>query len=598
MTDNSRQSGLHVDETELPASSHLRIGSLATHDYSDAIRKIPLPRRTSERPLDTLSWGRTYLAAHFAKLPSAMHEWLNRELAEFHKRGRKLNLIGPRGAAKSTIGTLCYVLQSAVEGWEHYIWIVSDTKHQAQTHLENVKTELVDNLVIARDYQQAVGRGPRWQATAIELANGVVIESFGTGQRIRGRRRREHRPTLIVCDDLQNDSHISSAAQRESSRRWFHGTLLKAGTKETNVVNLATALHRDALALELHGSPGWISERFAAIEAWPENLELWEEWEEIYTRGAGSEEPGARKKNLQPVSLTPDSRLLTPSDAARAFYESHEQQMLAGARVLWPEVEDLYTLMRMRVESGRAAFDREKQGSPVDPELCEWPEDYFGEHIWFETWEGIEATSNRDCGFEIADCGLKGTNPQSEIRIPKSPLIIKTMALDPSKGGDGRRGDYSAFVMLGIDAAGVVYVEADLARRATPQMVADGAELCRRFQPLVFGVEANQFQELLAGEIAAEFERRQLAFVTPAAVHNHANKQMRIRRIGPYLSQRRLRFLAGSASTKLLVEQLRDFPAGAHDDGPDALEMALRLAEEIWHGRNADDGLGDRLIAE
>ncbi len=171
------------------------------------------------------------------------------------------------------------------------------------------------------------------------------------------------------------------------------------------------------------------------------------------------------------------------------------------------------------------------------------------------------------------------------------------MALDPSKGGDGRRGDYSAFVMLGIDAAGVVYVEADLARRATPQMVADGAELCRRFRPQVFGVEANQFQELLAGEIAAEFERRQIASVTPAAVHNHVNKQMRIRRIGPYLSQRRLRFLAGSASTRLLVEQLRDFPAGAHDDGPDALEMAIRLAEEIWHGRNADDGLGDRLIS-
>ncbi len=175
-----------------------------------------------------------------------MHEWLNRELAEFRTRGRKLNLIAPRGGAKSTIGTLCYVLQAAVEGWEHYIWIVSDTKQQAQTHLENVKAELIDNLVIARDYPRSAGRGPRWQATSIELANGVVIESYGTGQRIRGRRRREHRPTLIVCDDLQNDSHISSAAQREATRRWFHGTLLKAGTKETNVINLATALHRDA----------------------------------------------------------------------------------------------------------------------------------------------------------------------------------------------------------------------------------------------------------------------------------------------------------------------------------------------------------------
>jgi hypothetical protein len=29
------------------------------------------------------------------------------------------------------------------------------------------------------------------------------------------------------------------------------------------------------------------------------------------------------------------------------------------------------------------------------------------------------------------------------------------------------------------------------------------------------------------------------------------------------------------------VNQLRDFPIGDHDDGPDALEMALRLAEEL-----------------
>jgi predicted phage terminase large subunit-like protein len=164
-------------------------------------------------------------------------------------------------------------------------------------------------------------------------------------------------------------------------------------------------------------------------------------------------------------------------------------------------------------------------------------------------------------------------------------LPVKVIALDPSKGTDARRGDYSAYVLLGIDPLGVIYVEADLARRATPQMVADGVALCRRFRPLAFGVEANQYHELLAGEFVTEFERQHHATIVPAAIHNYVNKQVRIRRLGPYLSQRRLRFLRGSASTQLLVNQLRDFPAGAHDDGPDALEMALRLAEEVWHGR-------------
>ena len=492
-----------------------------------------------------LDWGRHYLAGHFRLPGSSMHEWLAAQLREAAAaRGMRINLIGPRGNAKSTVGTLAYVLKCAVEGVEPYIWIVSDTKEQAQLHLENVKRELVENHRLARDYPIAVGKGPRWKGHAIELANGVVIESWGTGQRIRGRRFRAHRPTLVVCDDLQNDSHISSAAQRESSRRWFHGTLVKAGTPETNIVNLATALHRDALAMELHAAAGWRSAKFASIDPWPTNLELWKDWEAIYCR-------------IEDVHA---ARL------AREFFERHRAEMEAGAGVLWPEHEDLYTLMQMRVESGHVSFDREKQGSPVDPELCEWPEAYFESHIWFDKW------------------------PEE--------LIVRTMALDPSKGQDAGRGDYSAYAMIGIDQHGVVYAEADLARRATPQMVADGAAWCRRFRPLAFGVEANQYQELLAGELAAEFERQQIAHVAPAAIHNYVNKHVRIRRLGPYLSQRRLRFLSGSASTRLLVDQLRDFPAGAHDDGPDALEMALRLADEVWQGRNWTDGLGERLIRD
>jgi predicted phage terminase large subunit-like protein len=527
-------------------------------------------------PQPLLEWGRQYLPHYFSKPASAMHVWLATQLDRSAQlRGLKINLIGPRGSAKSTVGTLCAVLRAAVEGREPYIWIVSDTIEQALLHMDNVKRELTDNPALIIDFPHSVGRGRRWQRHVIELANRVVVEAWSTGQRIRGRRRREHRPTLIVCDDLQNDSHISSAAQRESSRSWFHGTLLKAGTKETNVVNLATALHREALAMELLTAPGWTSKRFASIESWPDDLELWNQWEAIYTQSKKPPaEPGA--DGLVPVAellggFVPQPPALPgvsdAASAARAFFDANKEAMLAGAVVLWPEVEDLYTLMRMRVESGRTAFEREKQGSPIDSLLCEFPEEYFdGDTFWFDEW-------------------------------PRE-LAIRAVALDPSKGKDAQRGDYSAFVMLGIDATGVIYVDADLARRPTPEIVADAAAICRRFQPTVFGVEANQFQELLADEIAAEFSRQQIAFVAPAAIHNYVNKQVRIRKIGPYLSQRRLRFLAGSESARMLVDQLRDFPLGAHDDGPDALEMALRLAEDVWSGKNADDGLGDRLIHE
>ena len=172
------------------------------------------------------------------------------------------------------------------------------------------------------------------------------------------------------------------------------------------------------------------------------------------------------------------------------------------------------------------------------------------------------------------------------------------MALDPSKGGDARRGDYSAYVMLGIDAAGV-----DLCRGRSgpPADAADGGRRRGAVRAVPAARRSASRPISFRSCCAASSRRSSRGSKWPASCRPRftttSNKLVRIRRLGPYLSQRRLRFLASSASTRLLVDQLRDFPAAAHDDGPDALEMALRLAEEVWQGRNADDGLGDRLIA-
>jgi predicted phage terminase large subunit-like protein len=543
--------------------------------------------RRDDGGLDLLAWGRKYLPDHFQLPPSIMHRWMAEQFAAARaRRGTKLNVLGPRGGAKSTIGTLALPLRAAVECQENYIWIVSDTKNQAVAHLENIKAELLDNRRLARDFPEAVGRGLVWRGNSIVLRNGVTIEAFGTGQRIRGRRRRQHRPTLIVCDDLQNDGHIRSALQREHPRDWFHGALLKAGTARTNVINLATALHRDALAMQLHRTPGWTSRIFKAIVRWPQNTSLWQQWEAIYTRedcpdfraSENGTVPLGAAGNAGSPNRRPDENLLAPPAhhssfithhspnplaAAREFYEERRQAMDCGAILLWPAVEDLYTLMCMRAEGGRTAFEREKQNSPMNPDLCEWPEAYFDETIWFDTWP--------------------------------ANLAVKTMALDPSKGSDSRRGDYSALVVLGVDRQGMLYVEADLARRPTPEIVAGGVEWFRRHQPDVFGVEANQFQDLLAGEFEQSFRRQGILAARPVPIENHTSKPVRIRRLGPYLSSHRVRFKTNSPGTKLLVEQLQEFPIADHDDGPDALEMALRLAVQIVHGRVVNDGLGSRL---
>jgi len=58
-------------------------------------------------------------------------------------------------------------------------------------------------------------------------------------------------------------------------------------------------------------------------------------------------------------------------------------------------------------------------------------------------------------------------------------------------------------------------------------------------------------------------------------VVNTGNKVLRVSSLGPLLAADMFRF-GDSPGCRLLLDQLGEFPRGDHDDGPDALEMAVR----------------------
>jgi hypothetical protein len=492
---------------------------------------------TVDRSIDQLTWGRHYLPHYFRKQPSEMHRWMAAELHAARKqRGSKINVVGPRGGAKSTVANTSYILRCAVEGTEPYILILGRTEGLAAKHLSHIKRELTDNVELARDYPEACGRGPVWSESEIRLRNGVQIQAFGAGQSLRGARNAADRPTLVVGDDIQEEDVITSKATRDRDWAWFTGAVLKIGTRETNFVNLCNALHREAIGSRLTVTPGWESKEFASIIRWPENMGLWEQWSEKLHNHDDSQAEAT----------------------AEALYAANRAAMEDGAEVLWPDQEDLYALMFMRETEGRNTFERDKQARVASVESNEWPDSYFDDHIWFEQW------------------------PER--------MRVRVLALDPSKGKDSKRGDYSAFVHLGIGFDGLIYVEADLDRRPPSQIVADGVAIYSRIQPDAFGVEANAWQDLLCAEFGRQFVEAGLPDPEPYAINNNTAKVVRIRKLGPLLGQKRLRFKRGSPGTLLTVSQMRDFPdQHAHDDGPDAVEMAYRLACQLLAGDDDDD---------
>lgn len=204
---------------------------------------------------------------------------------------------------------------------------------------------------------------------------------------------------------------------------------------------------------------------------------------------------------------------------------------------------------------GPRAYAQEYEARFTEQEGAIFPAEYFSEEageLWFDDWPD-----------------------RSDIRV---------LALDPSQGKDIKRGDYSAFALV-QKVGTTLYVEADLARRPTSEVVAAGMRLFEAFQPDDFAVEANGYQELVGVEFGREFERR--GVLNPVSlVVNRDKKENRIAgTLDPLLAQRRLRFRR-TPGTQMLVQQLREFPIGKHDDGPDALEMAIRRAGELLAGCN------------
>ena len=391
------------------------------------------------------------------------------------------------------------------------------------------------------------GEGSVWRSGAIVLRNGVAIEAFGTGQRIRGRRHRAHRPTLIVCDDLQNDSHIRLGRARDRSRTWFHGTLLRAGTPTTNVVNLATALHRDALAMRaLHRRRAGPRASSRRSSAGPTNMSLWE--------AVGSD---LRRRRQPATTGRPPGRSTT--NTAR--------EMDAGAVVLWPEQEDLYTLM------SHAGRERPGGVRAREAELADQSRPVRMARVVLRRDHLVRRVARRRCG---------------------SRRWRSTRARGPTRGAATTR----RWWRWASDRQGVLYVEADLARRPVAQIVADGVAFYRRFRPDAFGVEANQFQELLGGQFEAEFAAAGRAG-RPAVAARQPREQARAdpaagpvpgRRAAAFQERLALDAAAWSSSS-------RTFPSATTTTAPTPPKWPSGWPSSC-STRRGDDGLGDRLPVE
>lgn len=225
---------------------------------------------------------------------------------------------------------------------------------------------------------------------------------------------------------------------------------------------------------------------------------------------------------------------------------------------LWPARFSLAALSRIRRIIGSLSFAKEYQNDPSDEGS-----------MFREQW-------------------IKRMPVET---IPINIPIYPYGAIDPSLRS-GESSDYKANIT--VMRMGVDYlVRHAWVRHATiPAMIAQAYAGYERFRHLQLGLETETWQELLLKDFAAEAERRQHALPIVPMVNHGLSKdsEARIGHLSPLHENGNLIFAQGAETDvgdmDLLIEQLLAFPSTTvNDDGPDALEKAVRLAERRSLGK-------------
>ncbi len=454
-----------------------------------------------------------------SKHKSELHKYLFRRLPEIvaSEKSETDAIAAPRGEAKSTIVTQLFTLWCLVTGRKRYPVIVMDSIDQAYPMLEAIKAELAFNPRLAMDFHEATGQGRVWQAGTIVTRNDAKVQVAGAGKKLRGLRHGPLRPDLAILDDIENDEQVRNPEQRDKRLSWVTKTVLPLG---------GAGMKFDVVYVGTILHHDSVLSRVLSNVMWTtarfRALLKWPDRMDLWERW----EEILRNEGVPNADL---------------FYAANQAAMDAGSVCSWA-ARPLLALMKIRARDGHDTFDSEFQNDPV-----------AGDNAPFANV--IQFWVNR-----LAEWVFFG-------------------AIDPSLGKAGASRDPSALLVGGLNRRTMILdvVEAGIKKRLPDRIIEDAIALQKQYRCLLWVVEVVQFQAFLYSELIKRAGLAGIAF--PArGVQPIADKMLRIESLQPHFVNGLIRL---HPSQTTLIDQLRHFPKGDHDDGPDALQMLHMAAHSM-----------------
>ncbi len=570
----SKRRGKTVTRCQMFEWLQSRISSLDCNEQITEIEKMREELAPGERgEFDEIA-GFTSIAyfakVHFpdvTRLPFGNHHTAFFNAIPRGERGKKVNFLAPRGSSKSTCMAVIYPLHCIFYKYlyeefempcDHFILILSRTYENAIDRIKDIRTEIEYNEA----FQHLKG-DKKWSERQSVTSNGVILAPQSRGGKVRGSLIGAHRPSLVIMDDLDDLDSIRNPKRLEKDMDWWESDLMQCGDENTNFICVDTVKGDKAIAYGLRHKPGWTTRSFPAIEKpaelkHPRHEALWEEYRKIYCD----------------LALDPIVR----QEKIDEFYEANKAAMNEGVVETWHEKWSYRSIREKEFESGRPLILREYQNLPVDRAMAWFDMD---EAITFETQRyGFLRSDGRFVSWEE----LSGATifldwaGAGEIREQNCYAAVVTIIWEPVPGRQYDDGTTP-------EAYGYVYSVTLLRGSRTQQLEAHvkafyevRAFLAGRASQPDFYLRCESFVDT-TGDMRQNFETVYNQLRTKYKFSEHVEYVPRIKRKDDRIAALQSPIENGwlCFSTKLpelYLDQMRTFPYGDFNDGPDATEGA------------------------
>lgn len=223
-----------------------------------------------------------YFPKYFDRAFGSFHKELFAELKYMLDNTGLIEAFGlPREHGKSTINSFLFPLYSTLYHKSQFTLIISATEQIALPFLDMIKDELENNRLLLEDF--GIAKGNRWNNNEVWIKGRNNLDACimirGIDGSLRGIHFKQHRPQLVLLDDLLKDDTAKSETKREAVKSTFTDVVIPIGTKDTNILVVGTVLHEEDLMADLLKGKisGVRSIRKSAIISFSERDDLWGE---------------------------------------------------------------------------------------------------------------------------------------------------------------------------------------------------------------------------------------------------------------------------------------------------------------------------------